>query len=89
MPEEQIKTTLSELRDTLEHADTVDPELRELLLQVDADIQKLLASPTRDAAHAETLNERIEELSAGFAAKHPHTESFFQELIAALGRLGI
>ena len=89
MPEKQIKSSLGELHQALEQADQVDPELRELLLQVDGDIHKLLDSPTRDAAHAATLQDRIEALSADFAAKHPHTERFFQELIAALGRLGI
>jgi hypothetical protein len=89
MPEHEIKTTLSELHRSLEQAEAVDPELRELLVQVDTDIHKLLAAPAHDAHHAKTLLERIEELSARFAAKHPQTESFFQELIAALGRLGI
>ena len=89
MPEKQIKSSLSELHQSLEQAEQVDPELRELLLQVDADIHKLLADDARDPAHAATLQGRIEALGADFAAKHPHTERFFQELIAALGRLGI
>ena len=87
MPEKQIKSSLGELHQALEQADEVDPELRELLLQVDDDIHKLLSSP--DPGGAATLQGRIEALSADFAAKHPHTERFFQELIAALGRLGI
>ena len=87
MPEKQIKLSLSELHQALEQADEVDPELRELLLQVDGDIHKLLNAPA--PGEAATLQGRIEALSADFAAKHPHTERFFQELIAALGRLGI
>ena len=87
MPEKQIKLSLSELHQALEQADEVDPELRELLLQVDGDIHKLLNAPA--PGEAATLQGRIEALSADFAAMHPHTERFFQELIAALGRLGI
>ena len=89
MPDKQIKSSLSELHQSLEQAEEVDPELRDLLLQVDADIHKLLAEDAHDPAHAATLQGRIEALSADFAAKHPHTERFFQELVAALGRLGI
>ena len=88
MPEKQIKSSLSELHQALEQADQVDPELRELLLQVDDDIHKLLEAPAAPD-EAATLLGRVEELGADFAAKHPHTERFFQELIAALGRLGI
>ena len=35
------------------------------------------------------LMQRVEELGADFAARHPQLERFFQELVAVLGRLGI
>ncbi len=89
MPEEQIKTSLSELHKALAATDQVDPDLRELLVQVDEDIDKLLRADAHDPEHAASLLGRIEALNADFAAKHPHTERFFQELIAALGHLGI
>jgi len=89
MPETKIKNTLSELHEALEDVDSVDPALLELLKQVDGDIHELLESQTRAEEETSALMQRVEELGASFAAKHPNTERFFQELISTLGRLGI
>jgi hypothetical protein len=88
MPE-RIKATLAELHQELENVDSVDPALLELLKQVDGDIHELLESQSPAAEETSALMLRIEELGASFAAKHPATERFFQELISTLGRLGI
>ena len=69
--------------------DSVDPAMLELLQKVDGDIHSLLESQTREEEETSALMLRIEELGAEFAARHPHTERFFQELISTLGRLGI
>jgi hypothetical protein len=89
MPENRIKETLSELHRALEQVDEVDPDMLGLLEQVDGDIHALLESDTRPEAETSALMERLEELGATFAARYPHTERFFQELIGTLGRLGI
>ena len=89
MPDQKILSTLADLHKELEQTDSIDSELKSRLEQVDADIHGLLDSDKREAAHARSLMERLEEIGAEFAARHPHTESFFQELIGALGRLGI
>ena len=89
MPENRIKETLSELHEALEDVDSVDPAMLELLQKVDGDIHSLLESQTREEEETSALMLRIEELGAEFAARHPHTERFFQELISTLGRLGI
>ena len=88
MPD-KVKAALSELHQALEEVDSVDPALRELLTQVDGDIHSLLEAPALVAEQTSALMLRIEELGADFAARHPHTERFFQELISTLGRLGI
>ena len=88
MPE-KVKKALSELHDALEGVDSVDPAMRELLQQVDGDIHSLLEAQTPAAEETSALMLRIEKLGADFAARHPHTERFFQELIGTLGRLGI
>ena len=89
MPEQQIRQTLTDLHEALGRTEKVDAELRSLLEQVDADINALLAAETRDPAEVSSLRQRVEDLGADFAARHPHGERLVQELIAALGRMGI
>lgn len=89
MPREQIESRLAELHSELARLDQVDPELSDLLKQVDKDIHSLLDAEEPREEEAGLLMQKLEELEAGFAARHPHLEQFFQELIAVLGRLGI
>ena len=89
MPETKVKAALAELHEALDEVDSVDPAMQELLQQVDGDIHALLESQAGEQPEAGPLMKRIEELGADFAARHPHTERFFQELISTLGRLGI
>jgi ABC-type transporter Mla subunit MlaD len=89
MPETRVKTALSELHQALEDVDSVDPDLRDLLQQVDGDIHALLETQSPADEDTSDLMAKIEELGAEFAARHPHTERFFQELVSTLGRLGI
>ena len=88
MPD-KVKAALSELHKALEEVDSVDPAMRDLLTQVDGDIHSLLEAAAPEAEQTSALMLRIEELGAEFAARHPQTERFFQELISTLGRLGI
>ena len=89
MTDQDIKTTLAELRDELENTEAIDDDLRALLEEVDADIHALLEGDEREPSVLDGLHERLEALAADFAARHPSTERFFQELIGALGRMGI
>jgi len=89
MPREQIESKLAELHSELARLDKVDPELSDLLKRVDEDIHVLLDAEQPRAEETSRLMQRLEELEAGFAARHPQLEKFFQELIAVLGRLGI
>lgn len=89
MPETKIKNALSELHHALEDVDSVDPAMLELLRKVDGDIHALLEAQSPAEEETSDLMLRVEELGAEFAARHPHTERFFQELVSTLGRLGI
>lgn len=89
MPETKVKTALSELHQALEDVDSIDPAMLELLQEVDGDIHALLEARSPVEEDASALMLRIEELGAAFAARHPQTERFFQELVSTLGRLGI
>ena len=88
MPE-RVKATLAELHEELKTVENLDPALFDLLKQVDGDIHELLESQAPAKEETSALMLRVEELGATFAAKHPTTERFFQELISTLGRLGI
>lgn len=89
MSSRDIKTRLAELHRELENTPELDADLRELLEEVDGDIHALLAAPSREQDDVAGIRERLEALAADFAAQHPNTERFFQELINALGRMGI
>lgn len=86
MSENEIRQTLIRLHQELENADHVEPGLKSLLREVDADIHKLL-EPDDDTP--EGLQERLEELVARFAAEHPQADRFLRELVDSLGKLGI
>jgi len=89
MPDKQIRKTLAELHEELARVDNVDPALRDLLRQVDGEIHELLNEAQPEQERLGLVKERLEALGASFAANHPTTERFFQELVATLGRLGI
>lgn len=89
MPETKVKEALSQLHEALEDVDSVDPAMLDLLQKVDGDIHSLLEAQTPTEEETSALMLRIEALGADFAARHPQTERFFQELISTLGRLGI
>jgi len=89
MQKREIENRLAELHESLGEIDAADPKLLELLKQVDRDIHELLESSSASEHETSRLKERVEELGADFAARYPHTERFFQELVETLGRLGI
>jgi hypothetical protein len=86
MSDDEIRRTLTRLHQELENADHVEPGLKSLLKEVDADIHKLLGT-TGEAP--EGSRERVEELVAQFAASHPQADRFLRELVDSLGKLGI
>lgn len=88
MAGEDIKSTISELRQRLEQADPVDPETRQLLGQLDQDLHRLLESPVSETGEA-GLQERLETLAADFDARNPQLAAILRELGVALSRVGI
>jgi predicted component of type VI protein secretion system len=89
MPEQKIKATLAELHEELAGMDNLDPALRELLEQVDGEIHDLLNDESPAPQQTSAIRKRVEALGARFAAEHPASERFFQELVATLGRIGV
>lgn len=91
MPHQALKNALKSLHGELSHAGPVDEELRDLLVQLDGDIQRVLVATEEQAPDTSTygLAERVQELSARFAARHPKLEPALRELGDALSRIGI
>ena len=86
MSDEQIRQTLTRPHEELESADHVEPGLKSLLIEVDADIQKILGT---SASAPEGLRERVADLVAQFGLAHPQADRFLRELVDSLGKLGI
>jgi hypothetical protein len=86
MNEDMIRQTLTRLHQELENADHVEPELKALLKEVDADIHKVLRATGEPP---DGLGERVEDLVTLFAASHPQADRFLRELVESLGKLGI
>lgn len=93
----ELKSHLQNLHDDLSRTPEVDAELRDLLTQLDGDINALLRQ--REASEAlqlqpvtledDGLAERAREISARFAARHPKLEPALRELSNMLASMGI
>ncbi len=82
MNTQQLKKTLKRLHAELESTGTADPELKNLLRDLDDDIQRL----TEDDA---SPGERLEQAAVGFEAEHPRVAMLLRELQDTLAKLGL
>jgi chromosome segregation ATPase len=89
--ESALKAHLKTLHRNLAETGEVDAELQMLLHQLDGDIKKLLEKRANDEPDTTTygLAERGQELTARFAARHPHLEPALRELGNILASMGI
>ena len=86
MTDKNLNELLTELNDALESIEEIDPETRELVKDLDEDINRLLESGEQDV---EGVVDRAQTLETRFALEHPVAERFFREIIDALSRVGI
>ncbi len=92
METEHLKKSLKSLHTHLESTEQVDVELKQLLQVLNSDIQELLErAPHNEPEESTTfgLSERMQEITAQFAAKHPTLEPALRELGVILTNLGI
>ncbi|HZZ70679.1 MAG TPA: DUF4404 family protein [Pirellulales bacterium] len=89
MSAEQIKTVLQQLHSDLGATQTVDPELRALLVKLDGDIQQLLQQAEPNAVEAEGVIGRVEEAATNFSIRHPQVAGLLRQLADGLGQMGI
>jgi hypothetical protein len=83
MSSKRIQTLLTELNRELHTANDFDPETRELLRQLNDDIDELAGSNENPAV------ERARELETRFAADHPVAERITREIADLLSKMGI
>jgi hypothetical protein len=89
MNSDNLKDTLKKLHTNLEGSGKADSELKDLLQALDSDIHLLLAKEAHDSATAAGLVERVQFISAKFAARHPHIEPLLREVVDILTGMGI
>ena len=99
MANETLKQQLLGLHQALAAGEPLDPEMVALLQVLDADIRAALAqtpSPAQASSLTQSqpqitagLTSRAQEISARFAAQHPHLEPVLRELTDKLQRIGI
>jgi hypothetical protein len=77
---------LAQLHARLSHAKSLDPESRELLLTVAADIENALAG--NDGA-AIARDQPLESLAVRFEADHPALAGVLRQIMDTLGKAGI
>lgn len=93
MATEILKQQLLQLHTALAAGEPLDPEMVTLLQLLDMDIRAALSNtPPEMEQHrldATGLTTRAQEISARFAAQHPHLEPVLRELTDTLQRIGI
>ncbi|MGK0443850.1 MAG: chromosome segregation ATPase [Bermanella sp.] len=83
--QEQLKNKLAQLKQTIGQIDSLDSESRELLEQLDRDIQAALANEKAD----DGINHRLEQQAVEFDSQHPNASAVMRDIIDMLGKMGI
>jgi Domain of unknown function (DUF4404) len=91
METQELAALLKKLQSELESGKPVDPSLKQSLLTLDQDIQKVLAQGSPLVGHEDevSINERALELETRFAADHPYLATTLRDVMDTLGKMGI
>ena len=89
MPAEKLKKTIQRVHEELGKSQEVDEDLRRMLLQLDRDIDRILAKEPGDTEDADTISERVEEIASRFSAEYPRLEMLLRAVSDTLAKLGI
>ena len=91
MTNPDLRSQLAALHSELARTSSVDPQSRDLLVNLLGDITRLLGSTT-DALELDDdrpLDERLETLAVQFEAEHPALGTALRRVVDALGKAGI
>ncbi len=82
---EQLKAKLTQLQESLTSIHQLDDESRNLLAQLDTDIQAVLAGQSADGS----LDGRLEQQAVQFEGKHPQMSAILRDIVESLSKMGI
>jgi len=92
-PHESLQQSLARLHAELGAASRVDPQSRQLLRELLADIERILQEGSADqkpsARRVERSVPRLEALAIEFEADHPALAGSLRQLVDLLGRAGL
>jgi hypothetical protein len=88
MTNQNLKDQLNKLHDVLEKTDEVDSETRELVRDLDDEINRLLDPDSADDDY-DSVVDHARAVETRFAVKHPVAERFLREIIETLSKVGI
>lgn len=86
MNDKNLNELLTELNRVLEGIEEIDPETRDLVKDLDEDINRLLESGDEDVSG---VVDRAKSIETRFALDHPIAERFLREIVDALAKVGI
>ena len=81
-----VRAILAQLHKELQRAEDVDIEAREILQNLNQDVDRLEGA---GSAEIESLADRAKALESRFAARHPVLEQTARELVDAIAKMGI
>ncbi|MCC5871120.1 MAG: DUF4404 family protein [Gammaproteobacteria bacterium] len=87
MPSSKLRESLESIRRELDEPGAVDDANRALLEQVAADIERVLDE--EDETTPDTVRGKMEKAAVDFEAEHPRLARVMNEIVDALGRMGI
>lgn len=87
MPSSRLHESLQSIRRELDAAGGMDDADRTLLEQVAADIERVLDDD--DETTPDTVRGKMEKAAVDFEARHPRLARVMNEIVDALGRMGI
>jgi len=88
MNDKSLKELLNSLHDVLEKTDQVDSETRELVRDLDDEINRLLDPESADDDF-DSVVDHARAVETRFAVEHPVAERFLREIIDTLSKVGI
>lgn len=89
MTDNKLSTLLEQLHTELDSTEAVDEKGRELLRDLNADIQELLKRSEGEGADDDSLLERWQEYIDHFEVTHPTLTATLSHLMTALNNAGI
>lgn len=92
MSNSDLRNQLSALHAELARTSSVDPQSREMLVNLLGDITRLLGEPVPANAEAEDdrpAQERLDHLAVQFEAEHPALGTAIRRVVDALAKAGI